>query len=241
MYARKRTARIPVTAKSFKTTSANGHKRRYQAVAQRRKMASAVVAIGPPSSPIEKKFLDTALSDATLASAMTFNNICVIPQGDTESQRTGRRVTVTAIMVRGSLTLLGATDVTNTSTQVRMRIICDTQTNGAQFAATDLLESDAINSFANLANRSRFVVICDKLWNLSAGGASATGAAYAFSERVVPIEVYKQCSIPIEYDNSVTTGAIGSVRSNSLWVVFQCSTGEIIASSATCRIRYTDA
>lgn len=189
---------------------------------------------------MEKKFVDTALADGTMAATMTFYNLCVVAQGDTESQRVGRKIMIRSLDIRGNLTLLGATDVTNTSCQVRMRIVVDTQTNGAQFAATDLLETDAINSFANLANRKRFIVLKDKTFNLSAGGAAATGAAYAFSEVLRDIKVHKRLEVPIEYDNSATTGAITTVRSDSLWVVFQTSTAEIVALSATARIRYSD-
>lgn len=207
----------------------------------RRKAGMIPVYRAPPVfGPFEKKFLDTALADGTMASTMTFYNLAVVPQGDTESQRVGRRITIKAIHIRGSLTLLGATDVTNTSCQVRMRLIVDQQTNGAQFTSTDLLETDAINSFANLANRERFIVLKDQTYTLSAGGAAATGAAYAFSETIRNLECHKFTNFPIEYDNSATTGAISTVRSNSLWVVFQCSTAEIVALSATARIRYTD-
>lgn len=189
---------------------------------------------------IERKFLDTAFSDGTLASAMTFYNPMVIPQGDTESQRIGRKVVIRSLHLRGTLTLLNATDVTNTSNQFRMRIVIDTQTNGAQFGATDLLETDAINSFSNLANRSRFRVLYDKTKEFNSFGASATGAAYSFGEVIKPISVNLKLNLPVEFDNSATTGAITTVRSNYICITMQSSTGEIISMAMTSRIRYTD-
>lgn len=188
----------------------------------------------------ELKFLDTAHSDATLASAMTFYNPMIVAQGTTESNRDGRKINIRSIHLRGFATLLNATDVTNTSTLMRMRVVLDKQCNGAQFAATDLLESDSVNSFMNLANRNRFVTLMDKVFAFSCPGASATGAAYSFGEIVKPIQFNLKCNIPIEYDNSVTTGAIGSVRSNYICIVLQTSTGELINVSFTSRIRFTD-
>lgn len=259
-YPRRRTSRYATPYRKamqpFKSPAQTAASKRSAYLAKKRMIAQEVADIQslPPSAFVipgvtrmsgyyggmEKKFLDTAISDATAAATMTMYNICIVPQGDTESQRVGRKITVKAIQLRGSLSLLGATDVTNTSCQVRMRIVCDTQTNGAAFTATDLLETDAINSFSNLANRSRFVVLKDRTFALKAGGACATGAAYAFSEDIVVIDTYKGCNIPIEYDNSATTGAITTVRSNSLWITFQCSTAEIVAVSGTARIRYVD-
>lgn len=188
----------------------------------------------------ELKFLDTAHSDGTLAANMTFYNPMVVPQGTTESSRDGRKITIKSLHIRGHATLLNATDVTNTSTIMRMRVVLDKQCNGAQFTATDLLESDAINSFANLANRGRFVTLIDRVMSFSCPGATATGGAYSFGEIIRPISINLKCNYPIEYDNSVTTGAIGSVRSNYLCIVLQTSTGELISISFTSRIRYTD-
>lgn len=189
---------------------------------------------------IEKKFVDTDFSDGTLASTMTFYNPMVIAQGDKENERVGRKVTLRSLHIRGWIYLLNATNVTNTGNLFRMRIVVDTQCNGAQFAATDLLESDTINSFSNLANRSRFRVLADKVMSFSAHGGTATGAAYTFGEVMKPINMNLRLNIPIEFDNSATTGAITTVRSNYLCIVMQSLTGEILSVGFTTRVRYTD-
>lgn len=223
-----------------RSPQANGHKALYQRQMARRSMKLARYVAPVPRSIGEFKFLDTAFSDGTLASTAVFQNLNVVPQGDTESQRVGRKITITRLNIRGSVTLLAATDVTNTSALFRMRIVLDKQTNGAQFAATDLLESDTINSFSNLSNKSRFRVLRDGVIALSRGGATATGAAYAFGEKIVPIDETLDMKVPIEFDNSATTGALTTQRSNSLCAVFQSSTGEILSVAITFRIRYLD-
>lgn len=193
------------------------------------------------TSNLEKKFLDTAIADATIASTMTFYNLGVIPQGTTESQRVGRKVTVKSIHIDGLVSLLAATDATNTSCAVRMRLVEDTQTNGAQFAATDMLETDSIFSFHNLAETGRFRTLAVRDFVLKSPGAAASGAAYVFGEDARWIKINKTCNIPLEFDNSVTTGAIGSAKKNTIWLVFQTSTGEITVSNMNARIRYVDA
>lgn len=188
----------------------------------------------------ELKFLDTAISDSTLAATMVQFNTVVIPQGDTESTRIGRKCRLKSLSIKGQLTLAGGSTAGQSSAYTVMKVILDTQTNGGTFAATDLLETDVVASFNNLANSSRFRTLKTKKFSMSAGGAAASGAAYIFGEVVRNIDVHIPLNLIIEYDNSATTGAIGTVRSNSLWVVFQGNTAEAVGVDAQARVRFTD-
>lgn len=188
----------------------------------------------------ELKFLDTALTDATVAAAGAFFNLVVIPQGDTESERNGRKVTVRKLSFRARVTLPSQTAVGTTSAQYRILIVCDKQTNGAQFAATDLLETATTLSFNNLANSSRFVVLYDKIKTIYASGGVNTTAAYAFGEVQHSLKFNTMMELPLEYDNTATTGAIATCRSNSLWVLVLCTDDELLAFNGNVRIRFTD-
>ncbi len=122
-----------------------------------------------------------------------------------------------------------------------MKVVEDRQTNGAQFAATDLLEADTYDSFNNLANKERFRVLksVNYVFNATAG-ASVASPAVTFGKVIQPVDEHLNLNLPIEYDNSATTGVITSVRSNSIWVVFQASTTNLVQSDIKMRIRYTD-
>jgi len=191
----------------------------------------------------ERKFLDTSLN--TIGSITTGQEklLCtIVPQGNTESERIGRKIRVKKMSIKGILTLAAATAEANSSAAVKLMMVMDTQTNGSAFAATDLLETDAFSSFNNLANSSRFRVLKSKTMIFKCGGGAPTGAAFAFSEDVKAFNWNIKCDDIIEYDNTAITGAVGTHRSNSIWFVAQATTtGIVTLGNANCRIRFTDA
>lgn len=219
----------------------------YQRGAKRARYEGPVAVVSVPraffpqsSARPELKFFDTSIVDATVANTMSFYNLTVVPQGDTESGRTGRKIVIKKIQLIMEAILTPQTTANTTSCNLRVLCVLDTQTNGSQFAATDLLESDSIISFNNLANSSRFRVLKSKIFSFSAQGAAPTGAAYTYGEITKFIKWNMNCSIPIEYDNSASTGVITSVRSNNVYICLQTSTAEVIAVGGTARIRYID-
>lgn len=100
----------------------------------------------------ERKFKNTVVDDAAIAATLTINNLTVIAEGNGESERVGRKLTVTKISVLYSMQLPGSTTAAASSDTVRCMLIQDKQTNGAQFVATDLIDLDNFNEFNNLAN-----------------------------------------------------------------------------------------
>ncbi len=220
----------------FPTKFRNGGLRRTKGfAAARSRPAPAAITAGD-----ELKFFDTVLADGTLASAMVNNNLNIIPQGVLNNNCVGRKCVVQAVHVRGSYTLLAATDATNTSNRVRQRIVLDTQTNLSDFAATVFLESDTIDSFSKLSNKGRFRVLSDEVYVLTAAGAAASGAAFVFGEDIVDVNVNLRCKIPVEFNDVSADGAVTSQTSNSLHLITQTSTGEIISSSLVVRLRFLD-
>ncbi len=187
----------------------------------------------------ERKFFDTDLDDAVVTTTMNIVNLTIIPEGNGESDRIGRKVTVRKISVRGNIELSASTSASTTSATVLCYLVQDKQTNGAQFLAADLLDVDSFKSFRNLSNSSRFTVLAKKVFNLTVGGAAPSGAALVFGEYIQDLTFNINCNVPIEYDNSATTGAIGTVKTNNLYWVTQSSTSSttIVANA---RLRYTD-
>lgn len=189
----------------------------------------------------EMKFLDTSLTNAAVDAAMEQNNLCVIPQGDTESQRVGRKVIVKKINVHATHTMPARTDIAAASSmKARYALVLDTQTNGAAFSATDLFETDSVNSFRNLANQTRFKILKEISYDLKCSGAAPSGAAYVAAGDQVTWNMQVKCNIPIEFDNSATTGAITTVRSNCIFLISRSSVANISDLAGTARIRYSD-
>ncbi len=193
---------------------------------------------------VEKKFLDTNLGingddGGVIANSGT---VLVIPEGDGQSNRHGRKVTITSVMLKGRISL----DAT-TPTPDRMRIIMylDKQCNGATLAAADILtnaagSAAAIDGFRNLEETHRIIVLADKTYSLVRPNGNAT---VALANNFRTVNLFKKCSIEIVYDNSATTGAIATIRSNNIGFMFITQTDT--ASNAcdfngNVRIRYTD-
>ncbi len=187
----------------------------------------------------EQKFFDTSITDAIIAPTMTINNLTIVATGNGESERIGRKFMIEKVSITYSMTLPAAAAAISTSDVVRCMLIQDKQTNGVQFSATDLLDTDTMFSFNNLANSKRFRILYKQNYELKAGGAAASGAAFIFSEDTKFLMFTIGVKINMEYDNSLDTGVITTVRSNNLYWVTQSLSG-LCVGLGTARIRYRD-
>lgn len=216
---------------------------RKAAFSKRRKTTAQTVVLSTPylrAAGAEHKFLDTTVAATTAAAAGTIlsSSLNVIAQGNGESDRAGRRVTVKSVMMRACARLPSSASGGSTSDVVRVIVYQDKQTNGAAATVTDILESADYRAFNNLANKNRFVILKDKTMELNVGGGSATGTI-VFAEYFKHFNAFKKVNIQIEYDNSVSTGAISSQRSNNIGVLAISRDGTATIEY-TARIRYTD-
>ena len=159
----------------------------------------------------------------------------VIASGSGESQRVGRKVTLKNIYLHGELVLPSTNSVTLCTDQFRMIVFVDKQANGVIAGVTDLLQTATINSFRNLANQERFVVLKDKFYDISAqttSNASTTTGGTSYH-----IKMYKKLDLPIEYSGA--NGTIGEIKSNNL-VMLCISRLGACTFQYTARMRYTD-
>lgn len=184
----------------------------------------------------ELKFLDTVLAPTVALNTGNVNpNIVVIPQGDGESERVGRKVVIKSIYFRGLTELTTAASVTDADDVVRIIVVQDKQANGAAFAVTDYLQTADFQSHRNMSNISRFRTLADFQMTMNATAALASDTC----ESNKLWTKYMKCNIPMEYDNTATSGAISTQRSNSV-AVLMISQQQRCDVSYTVRIRYSD-
>ncbi len=110
----------------------------------------------------ERKFFDSATADvAVSATGTVYPSMVTIDQGNGESQRTGRRVTVLGVEFRGNVTLPAVDDqaAPPEADLCRILVVLDRQANGATFAVNDLLENTDVNSPFNADKDTRFAVL----------------------------------------------------------------------------------
>jgi len=191
----------------------------------------------PNSGKPEDKFFDTLIStafDSTGEVIVSGGQLCLIPQGVTESTRVGRKCTVKSIQLRGAYNVNSAAAATGTY----MYLVQDTQCNGAAAAVTDVLTSTTLSiAMINMANSGRFRILKRFVanFNPAAGVAGTTNGAYK------SLDWFMKCNIPLEF--SSTTGAITELKSNNLFLIAGSGNGvdDLVTFDGRCRIKFSDA
>lgn len=194
----------------------------------------------------ELKFLDgfsgVVTSKSTGEIVLLSHNI--VPQGTAQSSRIGRKITIRSLDVRGGMILpsTGLTD--DMDNRLRIVFYIDTQTNGASATVPEIFRPlpsigvVSIFSFYELSNESRFQIIYDETFDFPIGAIDLLGEnapisqSFAFSCNL---------DLPIEYDATATTGAIGTQRTNNIGSLVIAEQGAVLPSIGYgFRIQYTD-
>lgn len=180
------------------------------------------------------KFHDVKFTTATVPIAARIRTLLTIPQGTTEIQRIGRKCTIKSISIRYHGFLQNGS-VQNGHDQIRVMLVLDKQTNGDAFNATDLLETDEMDQYRNLANSSRFTILWDKWLTLNYTAAGGNGTDIESMSWGEWHRYHKKLNIPIEYNSTV--GAITEIKTNNLLLV-EISENGIAESFVRIRIRF---
>ncbi len=198
---------------------------------------------------IERKFFDTMVDSVATGALWTTlepatTNLSAIGIGDGESNRDGRKYNILSIHVKGFLELSAVEAEANPTRDILVRIclVLDTQTNGAQLTATDVMEAQLannVNSFRNLQFTSRFRVLKDKTIRIPVTGLNE-GAPNAFARgaKLIPFKMNSVFSGGIPVLMSGTTADIANVTTNSLHFI-AVSTSATALVSYTSRVRFT--
>lgn len=188
----------------------------------------------------ELKYHDLTANDGVVDANGDTVALNLIPQGVTATTRVGRVCTIKSIGYHWCAVLPDIVSVSNVvSDTMRIMLVLDKQANGAMPSITDVLTTATFQSFNNLANSKRFRVLYDKNIVLNPTGISlnVAGTGFAHGEVAIRGSFYKKCNIPIEY--SSTTGAIGEVKSNNLFLLYISAAG-LVGMQGTLRLRFTD-
>lgn len=165
----------------------------------------------------ELKFFDTPISftfDVTGEIPAT-GQLCLIPQGITESTRIGRTCVIRQILVR---LLLNTNPAAVTAGDAGyLALLLDTQCNGTAAAIADIYTPAVAlgQAMPNSDNSERFTVLKSWRWSLQ----PASGVTTAWSVATAWIAYRYNCDIVLDYDSSLSTGALSTIRSNNVFLV----------------------
>lgn len=188
---------------------------------------------------VESKFYDVTPTPFTLSTSCQFPNsgtIIDIIQGTGESERVGRAIKISSIVVRGILSLPSTTLQTNTSDVLRFLLYEDKQCNGAAATGLDLLETNTFLGHTNLSKAHRFKFLISKEIPI-AQMLSLDTTANASGVVEVPFKFYYKCNCPIEYTG--TSASIANIASKNLGIAVIGSNGKATITLST-RVRYID-
>lgn len=181
---------------------------------------------------MELKFVDyESASNAVVATAegaevdpATADSISAIAQGDGESQRDGRRCVLKHVQLQGQVQLDATNDAATAPNGgvVRVALVWDKQTNGAQLNSEDVYNattSAAVDAygFRNLQYSQRFQVLGVQYIDLNPMSASGTAASNDSGQITKFFSIRKRINIPVQFTG--TTAVVASIADNSLHVI----------------------
>lgn len=196
---------------------------------------------------IERKFHDVTHATNTVIAGGEINELSLnlIGQGNTESKRIGRRITVHKLYFTFVIQMPAqATTVAPpiSSDIIRVIIYLDTQCNGATAQIAHIVETNTIASYRNLANQERFVILMDQDFPITTATSFwRTTATVGYETSSYVYHVHKSFNVDtkISFDNTLPDGEITTIRENNFGVYAITSNGKAQLGFEA-RLRFTD-
>lgn len=172
--------------------------------------------------------------------------------GSAINERIGRQVYVTKIKIKGRIYIppQSAQSTGDVSTEVRVLLVQDTQTNASQMTANQLMQgvnnsANGINAFQNLSNFGRFRVLKDKRWvmdNPNLVNDTGTTGGIVQNALVKPWKwtVVFRKPVSVRF-NGTNAGTIADIIDNSFHIVAGCNNASTAPNIAYyCRVCYVE-
>jgi len=197
---------------------------------------------GPSRTSVEKKYIDTAVSNYVVNTTGSVTLLNGVATGDDATDRTGRKIQCESVQIRG---FVYPEDDNTTAQMGRVMLVWDKQSNGGSAPAiTDILTAATGTAFNNLNNRERFVIIRDHKFVFGPVSDTATQAiAGTYSGSPWAVDDFVRLGPQYQTTFGGTTAAIGSITTGSLLLVTVGDNASGVAALARirARVRFTDA
>lgn len=207
---------------------------------------------------IENKFKDFPSVDHTLVESWaggeyddpTAGCLSMAAQGDGPSDRDGKVFRINKILIRGYIYTTATESATAPTADhlVRLCLVQDKQTNGAQLNAEDVfvtqgVSGEDVNSVRQLENIKRFNVLKDKQYLIRNSYAVVNEGAvnqFARGRSMVPFKISYTFKVPMEVNCGSTTAVVANCRDNSLHLIGCVSAlhGSTMGITYGCRFRF---
>ncbi len=188
--------------------------------------------------PPELKFKDTSIANVPAsATGLFMTSLTIIPQGDDEDEREGRKISVTSLTTHIHAFLAAGTTEAEHDHLI-MCMVLDTQVNGSTPSALDYVVLNTNDlTFRNLSNSQRFKTLWRRDFDLNYTAAGGNGTAIETVGTNQNITVHYKFKKPLTISYSGVTGATSFTESNGLFLYVQSRHGLASANSQT-RVRF---
>lgn len=194
------------------------------------KASRALMLIRKFKKEEEKKIIHTDLNFAALVSAtMQFQGLVYTAQGNTKTTRIGNKITLESLAVRLSSKL---SDGETLGGILRLMIVVDRRPAGAQAAASDFLNNEAVESLytTSEANQGRFQILYDQSFNYNVSGVQMRTHKF-----FIPLKGLK-----VSYTSNL--GTVADIQKNNVFLAaITTNNDNNMSLVGDLRIRFTDA
>lgn len=198
----------------------------------------------------EKKSYDLPAAAYQANTTAVFTPLCIPVTGDDIQNRTGRKVSMKNLYIRGIVQTESSAAFPSTDhggQLVRMIVFLDKQpTPATALVATDILNASTSVSHLNLNNRERFQIIADKQYSFDPYHFSntATQSYASTTNQTRVIKLFKTLKDTSVVFNATNGGTVADITSGALYMM---TIGNIVAGTnndgnfnVTTRVRFTD-
>ena len=212
---------------------------------------------GLPPAGAERKYHEDTYSgscdtdyDGTYPTYRVFQSLVGIAEGDTSTTRTGHKITVTKLSIRGNVGIKRQShadfgDMKNDTHRYRVIIYIDTQCNGGAPNLWELLQGspntgDQFDLYNSLVCTGRIKVLMDKFITVVPNNTCWDGNNFHMSGAQVGFKKTFNMNLPIMYSGSEND--ITKIRTNNIGCIIL---SDVALASSTAiairtRVRFTD-
>lgn len=170
-------------------------------------------------------------------------HLCGISQGTTERSRIGRVCVIKSVHIKGHVTWPSSSTVQAQQAYCRFWLVQDTQTNGAQLSADQVLQATGlanlnVDAFQNLQYSDRFKVVKQiVVQRPTAANTSWDGSAHVSAQAIAPIVIYHKCNVKVEFSN--ITDGVSDITNNSFHLIgISNNMSPLPTITYRCRVRF---
>lgn len=189
--------------------------------------------------------LDTTQWSPTFNLTGTITHVNIIRQADDLAARTGTRVFLRELTLRGYVSTSLPSTATNQLQRGTMFVVYDNAPNGALPVITDILDAADPSRMQRADYRDRFQILLRQhyLLELSAYRGAAADILMASSDSIRNVDLCLPINRPSVWGESAANGAIATMRTGSLlimWLGTSATATENLVANLFFRLTFTD-